>query len=155
MLDPAGVLPPGGERPVHNRLGGGELVDDPAEVDARCDGPGERSGATQGQPAQRGDRSPAEAAVDSSAGGELGGEDLALPQSGGDCHPGPPGRHPASARRSTASKFGPGRNPPPAVADAAIVAGAAINAAVAALPGLPVVEGGEGLDLERVLNGTG
>jgi hypothetical protein len=84
VLDAAGILPPGGGRPVDDRLGGGEFVDDPTEVDRCCGGAGQRSESTRGQPAQRGDRSTAEAAVDSLAGGELGGEDFAPPQSGGD-----------------------------------------------------------------------
>jgi len=50
----------------------------PAEVDRRCHATGQRSRPACGEPPQRGDRSPGETAADSSAGAELGVEDLAL-----------------------------------------------------------------------------
>src|SRR5215212_9500961 len=77
VLDATGVLPPGGGRPVDDRLGGGEFVDDRTEADGRCGGTGQGSGPAPGQPAQRSSCSPAEGAVASLAGGELGGDDVA------------------------------------------------------------------------------
>ena len=96
VLDATGVLPPGGGRTVDDRLGGGEFVDYRTEADGRCGGTGQGSGPAPGQPAQRGRCSPAEAAVASLAGGELGGEDVALPQAGGDRHRGLRGDHAAA-----------------------------------------------------------